>query len=44
MLDKLKLLRLINLFEGSKKVSNYFLFPFKHGFHHQLTEKSIRFY
>ena len=39
MLDKFKIIWLINLFETAKKVSTKILLVFIHGFHQLLTEK-----
>lgn len=41
MLDKFKLILLINLFEAAKKVSTKILLVFIHGFHQDLWEKFI---
>lgn len=41
MLDKFKMIWLINLFQTAKKVSTKILLVFIHGFHQQLWEKSV---
>ena len=38
MLDKFKIIWLINIFEATKKVSIKILLVFIHGFHQQLTD------
>lgn len=44
MLDKFKIIWLINLFETAKKVSTKILLVFIHGFHQQLWEKYAGIY